>query len=138
MRSIHRGDSVRVSAALAEPETIPTGPTRTGGDLRPLPLPEVFAFLGSGSLLVPFLVCVFPLKAARIVGTDVFHAAILVTVTALAHAQGGTVDWGLAVQLLAGSLPGVALGSWVAPRTPARVLRGAVAALLLLTGFSLV
>ncbi len=97
-----------------------------------------FTSVGSGSLLVPFLVCVFPLKAARIVGTDVFHAAILVTVTALAHAQGGTVDWGLAMALLAGSLPGVALGSWVAPRTPARVLRGAVAALLLLTGFSLV
>ena len=33
MRSIHRRDSVRVSAALAEPQTIPKGPTATGTDL---------------------------------------------------------------------------------------------------------
>ena len=97
-----------------------------------------FTSVGSGSLLVPFLVCVFPLSAARIVGTDVFHAAILVTATAVGHAQSGTVDWTLAAALLAGSLPGVAIGSWVAPRTPARLLRGAVACLLLLTGITLI
>jgi hypothetical protein len=97
-----------------------------------------FTSVGSGSLLVPFLVCVFPLSAARIVGTDVFHAAILVTVTALGHAHNGSVDWPLAAALLAGSLPGVAIGSWMAPRTPVRLLRGALAGLLLLTGISLV
>jgi uncharacterized protein len=97
-----------------------------------------FTSVGSGSLLVPLLACVFPTSAARIVGTDVFHAAILVTATAYGHAQGGTVDWPLAAALLAGSLPGVAVGSWIAPRAPARLLRGAVAGLLLLTGVTLV
>jgi uncharacterized membrane protein YfcA len=68
----------------------------------------------------------------------VFHAAILVTATALAHAQGGLVDWSLAGGLLLGSIPGVALGSWMAPRFPPRALRIALSILLLATGYTLV
>jgi len=97
-----------------------------------------FTSVGSGSLLVPFLIAVFPLTSAQIVGTDVFHAAILVTATAIGHAQGGSVDWAIVFGLLTGSIPGVALGSWMAPRMPARALRAGLAALLLVTGISLV
>jgi uncharacterized membrane protein YfcA len=97
-----------------------------------------FTSVGSGSLLVPFLVAIFPLTSAQVVGTDVFHAAILVTVTAVGHAQGGFVDWGIVAGLLVGSIPGVALGSWMAPRVPARALRVGLAALLLVTGITLV
>lgn len=93
-----------------------------------------FTSVGSGSLLVPFLVSVYPLSTAQIVGTDVFHAAILVTATAAAYAHAGSVDWALAASLLAGSLPGVTLGSWMAPRVSSRVLRAALAVLLLVTG----
>ena len=96
-----------------------------------------FTSVGSGALLVPFLICVYPLTPAKVVGTDVFHAAILVTVTGVAHAQSGSVDWALAATLLAGSIPGVALGTWMAPRAPVRVLRAGLASLLLITGFSL-
>jgi uncharacterized membrane protein YfcA len=97
-----------------------------------------FTSVGSGALLVPFLICVFPLSPARVVGTDVFHAAILVTVTGLAHAHGGTVDWLLAATLLLGSIPGVAVGTWMAPRAPVRILRASLASLLLITGLSLI
>jgi uncharacterized membrane protein YfcA len=97
-----------------------------------------FTSVGSGSLLVPYLVCVFPYGAARIVGTDVFHAAILITVTAAGHATGGAVNWPLAFSLMIGSLPGVALGSWMAPRVPARTLRLGLAGLLLITGYNLI
>jgi len=93
--------------------------------------------VGSGALLVPFLVFAFPGIGARIVGTDVFHAAILLTATAAAHAQGGAVDWPLTGNLLAGSIPGVVLGSWMAPRMPARTLRAGLATLLLISGVSL-
>ncbi len=93
--------------------------------------------VGSGSLLVPFLVSVYPLTSAVIVGTDVFHAALLVSATALGHAAGGTVDWVLAGNLLLGSMPGVALGSWMAPLVPSRLLRAVLAVLLLLTGYQL-
>lgn len=96
-----------------------------------------FTSVGSGALLVPFLICVYPLSPAKVVGTDVFHAAILVSVTGLAHAQGGSVDWALAGTLLAGSIPGVSIGTWIAPRAPGRILRAGLASLLLLTGFSL-
>jgi uncharacterized protein len=96
-----------------------------------------FTSVGSGAPLVPFLICVYPLSPARVVGTDVFHAAILVSVTGLAHAQSGSVDWLLAVTLLMGSIPGVTLGTWIAPRAPARALRVGLAGLLLMTGLSL-
>jgi uncharacterized membrane protein YfcA len=96
-----------------------------------------FTSVGSGALLVRFLIVAFPASAARVVGTDVFHAAILLTATGAAHAQGGAVDWPLAGALLAGSIPGVALGSWMAPRVPARALRAGLASLLLITGLSL-
>jgi hypothetical protein len=96
-----------------------------------------FTSVGSGALLVPFLICVYPLSPARVVGTDVFHAAILVSVTGLAHAQGGSVDWLLAATLLAGSIPGVSIGTWIAPRAPVRVLRVGLASVLLITGLSL-
>lgn len=96
-----------------------------------------FTSVGSGALLVPFLIVVYPLSPAKVVGTDVFHAAILVTVTGVAHAQIGSVDWALAVTLLAGSIPGVSIGTWMAPRAPVRVLRAGLASLLLITGFSL-
>lgn len=96
-----------------------------------------FTSVGSGALLVPFLISVYPLTPAKVVGTDVFHAAILVSVTGLAHAQGGAVDWALAGTLLAGSIPGVSIGTWMAPRAPARILRAGLASLLLLTGLSL-
>jgi uncharacterized membrane protein YfcA len=96
-----------------------------------------FTSVGSGSLVVPFLVAVYPLSTAKVVGTDVFHAAILVTATAIAHAQGGVVDWTLAGSLLLGSIPGVAMGSWMAPRLPARALRVGLAVLLLGTGYTL-
>jgi uncharacterized membrane protein YfcA len=96
-----------------------------------------FTSVGSGALLVPFLICVYPLSPAKVVGTDIFHAAILVSVTGLAHAQGGSVNWALAVTLLAGSITGVSIGTWIAPRAPVRVLRVGLASLLLLTGLSL-
>jgi uncharacterized protein len=93
--------------------------------------------VGSGALLVPFLASVFALTPARLVGTDIFHAAILVTVTGLAHAHGGSVDWMLAAGLLTGSIPGVALGSTVAPNVPVGALRAGLATLLLITGLTL-
>ena len=96
-----------------------------------------FTSVGSGSLLVPFLVSVYPMTSSRIVGSDVFHAALLVTATALAHAHGNAVNWPLAGALLIGSVPGVMIGSWMAPKVSSRVLRAALAVLLLLTGYQM-
>jgi uncharacterized protein len=90
--------------------------------------------VGSGSLLAPFLLMLYPSKTAKIVGTDIFHAAVLVSVTGIAHAASGGVEWSLVPTLLAGSVPGVLLGSRLAIYIPARPLRTTLAAVLLLTG----
>src|SRR5947209_4704323 len=76
--------------------------------------------VGSGSLLAPFLMMLYPSKTSKVVGTDVFHAAILVSVTALAHATSNRVEWQLVPMLLARSVPGVLLGSRLATFIPAR------------------
>lgn len=91
--------------------------------------------VGSGSLLAPFLMMLYPSKTSKVVGTDVFHAAILVSVTGIAHAASGGVEWNLVPVLLAGSIPGVLLGSKLSARIPARPLRTGLAAVLLFTGY---
>jgi len=96
-----------------------------------------FTSVGSGSLLAPILLMMFPGNPARAVGTDIFHAAILATAASLAHMQAGNVSWALVPVLLVGSLPGVLVGSYLAPRLPARSLRAGVAMLLLATGIRL-
>lgn len=93
--------------------------------------------VGSGTLLIPFLVAAFPMSPAKIVGTDVFHAAVLMAATGIVCAQGGDVNWPIALTLLAGSLPGVVLGGIMAPRLPVRLLRVSLAALVLISGLTL-
>ena len=91
--------------------------------------------VGSGSLLAPFLLLLYPLSTSKVVGTDVFHAAILVSVTGIAHATASGVEWALVPSLLAGSIPGVLLGSRLSTLIPARPLRTGLATLLLVTGY---
>ena len=93
--------------------------------------------VGSGSLIVPFLIFLHPLSAARVVGTDIFHAAILTTVAGSAHFLSGNVDMVLVGNLLVGSIPGVLLGGRLTIEIPHRVLRGTLAVALFATGLKL-
>lgn len=93
--------------------------------------------VGSGSLVAPYLFLLFPSNSAKVVGTDVFHAAMLVTATGLIQASIGGVNWPLVATLVCGSVPGVILGSRMAPQIPTRVLRTALAVLLLATGIKM-
>ena len=49
---------------------------------------------GSGTLIAIVLIAVFRLTPQRVVGTDVFHAAMLLWAAGLAHWVGGNVDFG--------------------------------------------
>src|SRR5690349_11434351 len=51
---------------------------------------------GSGSLIAVGLIMIFRLVPQRVVGTDVFHAAVLLWAAAAAHVIAGNVDFGLA------------------------------------------
>lgn len=92
---------------------------------------------GSGTLIAIGLILGFRLLPRRVVGTDVFHAAILLWVAALAHLFSGNVDLLLTATILIGSLPGVWLGTHLATRLPERGLRPALGVVLLGAGLAL-
>jgi uncharacterized protein len=92
---------------------------------------------GSGALIAVGLILVFRLTPLRVVGTDVFHAALLLWVAAFAHVVSGNVDFGLAANILIGSLPGVWIGSNLAFRLPENALRPTLAIVLLAAGLAL-
>ena len=80
----------------------------------------------------------FPLTAAKIVGTDIFHAAVLLAVAGAGQLVAGHVDLGATGWLLIGSVPGVLIGGRFTVRLPDRALRIALAATLTLAGIKLV
>lgn len=93
--------------------------------------------VGSGSLVAMLLLATSRLDARRLIGTDIAHAMLLVAAASLAHLSIGTVDMGLALNLLCGSIPGVLLGTRLAGLTPTRPLKLAVTALVLAAGVKL-
>jgi uncharacterized protein len=94
--------------------------------------------IGSGTLFAIVLITTFPLAARRVVGTDLFHAAMLVWAAGLAHAASGNVDFGTVASLLVGSVPGVLIGSQLTGRLPERPVRLALGSVLVLSGLLLV
>lgn len=94
--------------------------------------------VGSGSLVAPFLLMLYPGIPARVVGTDVFHASVLISAAAALHVEAGNVAWRLLPYLLMGAVPGVLIGSYLAPRLPARTMRLGLSLVLLTTGVKLV
>lgn len=92
---------------------------------------------GSGSLIAVGLILGFRLAPRRVVGTDVFHAAILLWAAAIAHIFAGNVDYALAGTILLGSVPGVWIGSALSVRVPVRSLRVVLGVVLLGAGLGL-
>jgi uncharacterized membrane protein YfcA len=87
--------------------------------------------VGSGALIGLALILVFRLTPHRVVGTDVFHAAILLWAAGLAHWVSGNVDFVLMGTILIGSLPGVVIGTHLIDYVSATVLRPALGCVLL-------
>lgn len=79
--------------------------------------------VGSGALVGLALITLYKLKPRRVVGTDVFHAAVLLWTAGLAHLVAGNVDFGLMGTILLGSLPGVWAGTALVPYVPVAGLR---------------
>jgi uncharacterized membrane protein YfcA len=92
---------------------------------------------GSGALIAVGLILLFRLSPQRVVGTDVFHAAILLWAAGLSHVVAGNVDFGLAGNILLGSVPGVWLGSHWSVRVDPAVLRITLAVVLIGAGLAL-
>jgi len=80
--------------------------------------------VGSGSVIMIALLTMYPtLSAVKLVGTDLVQAVPLVFAAAVSNIAAHGLDWGLLLPLLIGSVPGTLLGSRIAPRVPASVIR---------------
>jgi uncharacterized protein len=93
--------------------------------------------VGSGTFFGLVMLIVYPLTAAKIVGTDIFHAALLLWVAGMGHFVAGNVDLAATGWLLIGSIPGVLIGSQITVKLPDRSLRVALALVLSLSGVKL-
>ena len=128
----------------ALPDALPLAPTQP---LHPV-LPVLFGAtigvlvtltsVGAGAIGVLVLMVVYPqLPLKRIIAADIAHAVPLTLVAGLGHAGLGTVDWWLLAKLLAGSLPGIWIGSHLAHRLPERFVRSLLSLLLAYAGTKL-
>jgi len=68
----------------------------------------------------------------------IFDEEYDVVVAGFGHASLGSVDWSMLACLLAGSLPGIWVGSHLMSKTPERVIRSLLSALLAYAGLKLI
>jgi len=94
--------------------------------------------VGSGTFFGLAMLFAYPLTAKKMVGTDMFHAAVLLWVAGISHLIHGDVDKHAIAWLLVGSIPGVLIGSHLSIRVPERSLRIGFGVVLLLSGIKLV
>ena len=95
--------------------------------------------VGAGAIGVSVLLLLFPLlPLPRIVAADIAYAVPLTLVAGLGHASLGSVDWALLTKLLAGSLPGIWLGTRLMRHTPERLVRSLLSLLLAYAGTKLI
>jgi uncharacterized membrane protein YfcA len=93
--------------------------------------------VGSGVFFGLTLLVIFPLRAHKVVGTDIFHAALLLYVAGAAHWAAGNIDFQILGWLLLGSIPGVLIGGHLTLSIPEIRLRLLLAAVLGLAGIKL-
>jgi uncharacterized protein len=94
--------------------------------------------IGSGSVTLPLLLLAFPsLALRRLIGSEIAFAAIIVPIAAVGHTGFGDVDWRITGSLLAGSLPGVYLGSRLCTKIDDRPLRAVILLILAYAAYRL-
>jgi hypothetical protein len=94
--------------------------------------------VGAGAIGVTALVLLYPkLPTARIVGSDIVHAVPLALAAGVGHWYLGSIDWQVFLSLIVGSIPGILIGSYAAPRIPDTALRMVLAATLIVVATKL-
>lgn len=95
--------------------------------------------VGAGAIGVTVLMLLYPLlPLQRIVAADIAYAVPLTLVAGLGHASLGSVDWPMLAALLAGSIPGIWVGSHLILKTPERLIRSLLSVLLAYAGMKLI
>ena len=94
--------------------------------------------VGAGAIGVTVLMLLYPrLPLNRIIAADLAYAVPLTFVAGLGHATLGSVNWTMLGLLLAGSLPGIWVGSHLMTRAPERFIRSLLSLLLAYAGLKL-
>lgn len=88
--------------------------------------------VGAGAIGVTALILLYPkMPTARLVGTEIAHAVPLTLAAGIGHWLLGSVNVAVFAALIVGSVPGILIGSYAAPRIPERALRVVLAATLI-------
>lgn len=94
---------------------------------------------GSGSLVLATMLLAYPgTIPSELVGSSIFHGAILQAVAGSGHLALGTVDLWAVLALTLGYVPGIVAGSRLAKRAPHGVLRPILLVAIVTTGAKLV
>ena len=139
----------KVLRGKATPTTITKGEEAAAARPRHWGLPVLFGSIigtlvtltsvGAGAIGVTVLMILYPLlPLPRIVAADIAYAVPLTLVAGFGHASLGSVDWPMLASLLAGSLPGIWVGSHLMHKTPDRVIRSMLSVLLAYAGLKLI
>lgn len=104
----------------------------------PIGVESGFSSAGAGALGTMLLLNYSEMAPAQVVGTDILFGLVLAVIGSLAHWTFGSISTATLLQLLAGGLPGVVIGCWLAPRVPARKLKAVLATVGLLAGLQLI
>lgn len=83
--------------------------------------------IGAGAVGATLILLLYPrLPIRQLIGTDIAHAVPLTLVAGIGHASLGNVEWGLLVELLIGSVPGIWLGAQLTKTLPDALTRFAL------------
>jgi uncharacterized membrane protein YfcA len=104
----------------------------------------VFGFIfgltsvGAGAFFGMALVTIFPLSARRVVGTDLFHGALVTCAAATAsYFLLPSMRFSSIAYLMVGSIPGILIGSQITVALPEKALRGSLASVLALSSLKM-
>ena len=129
---------------LYDASKLPTdGPLNRNHKILAVTIGLVFGFLlgltsvGSGVFFGMAMVTLFPLSTRRVVGTDIFHGAMVTIAASVGTILWGSPNYGAVGWLLIGSIPGILIGSHFTARMNQKLLRSSLATVLAASGLKL-
>jgi len=93
--------------------------------------------VGSGTLLLPFLLFSYNLIPTKLIGTDMLFAAVITGITGFVYLSLGGVALPLLALLMTGSIPGVYVGSRIGHKLPIKYIRIILGVILFITAIIL-
>ncbi|HEX3566927.1 MAG TPA: sulfite exporter TauE/SafE family protein [Acidimicrobiales bacterium] len=95
--------------------------------------------VGSGSLMIVFLLFLYPMLGAnQLVGTDLTQAVPLTLAAALGALAFGHVEFAVTTSVIIGSVPAVVVGSFLSSRAPDRYIRPVIMFVIFASGLKYV